>query len=63
MGQSFEDAKLYQEHEAEAHRKGAKFGNYGKVSGPGEIYSKTSAGHLESWISSSGQILHRWTLY
>jgi hypothetical protein len=55
-----EHVKLWQEHEAEADREGAEFYNYGKFTTDDSIYSKTSAGHLVSWVSATGQIMHEW---
>jgi hypothetical protein len=58
-----EVAKLWQEHEAEADRKGVEFFNYGWSTADDGICSKTSAGYLETSILPGGQIVHRWQPY
>ena len=56
--------KLLRSHEAEADKQGAEFWNYGKGLAKNEIYSKTSRGHLESWIDpKTMEVRHRWTTY
>jgi len=57
--------RLLREHEAEAARHGAEFGNYGCFQGlPYEFESKTSKGRLYSRIDPDRmEVTHTWTPY
>jgi 23S rRNA C2498 (ribose-2'-O)-methylase RlmM len=52
--------KMILAHEAEADRVGAKIWNHGWVGGDDYWLSKTSHGLLETKISKSGKITHKW---
>jgi hypothetical protein len=58
---SDDEAKLLDEHEAEAERKGAEFYNFGKVTGEDYIHSKTSKGRLTTTIDrKTMEVSHSW---
>ena len=54
--------KMIAAHEAEAKRINAKIWNHGWVGGESVWLSKTSHGLLETKISKSGKITHKWSI-
>jgi hypothetical protein len=51
---------LYEEHESEVRRKGAKITNYGYATSDNGILSKTTHGMLDTTLDKMGNINHAW---